>query len=332
MRVARLAIFSGLALLDGCGYVGPVMPPSAQIPAQLKDLVAIERGNKIEVSFQTPARTTDGVAIKKFSEIDLRIGPAPVPFDFAKWAETAKARSLNPPPPGDPLDPKPMPMTASIPLEGLLGKHVTVAVRTAIKRGDHYSAWSNRAVLDVISPLDAPTGLKLTASADGVVLDWQGIDAAEGYRILRQGPLDKNPIEIGSSDQPHFLDTTSQFDILYSYEVVALNSGAESLPSKPETLTPIDTFPPSVPSGLTALAGPGSIEVSWQRSPEADLAGYYVYRSANGGPFERQGDMVRLPAFSDTKVEHGKTYRYQISSLDKKNNESDKSATIEVVF
>jgi hypothetical protein len=321
-----------LAFLAGCGYVGPIVPPSPEIPSQVKDLVAVERGGKIEIFFLTPPRTTDSVAIKKFSEIDLRIGPALEPFDYAKWAETAKAYPVNPPPPGDPFDPKPLPITASLPLEGFEGKRVAVAVRTAIKRGDHYSPWSNHVVLDVIPALSTPTDLKVAASADGVVLDWQGSDAAEGYRILRQGPGDKNLLEIGHADKTHFVDTTSQFDVPYTYEVVAVCGGAESLPSELKSITAIDTFAPSVPGGVTALAGPESIEVSWQRSPEADLAGYFVYRSVNGGAFERQGDMVNLPAFSDTKLEHGKTYRYQISSMDKKNNESAKSAAVEVVF
>lgn len=308
------------------------MPPSPEIPAQVKDLVAIERGDKIEITFRTPARTTDNVAIKKFSEIDLRIGPAMVPFDFGAWSTSAKTFPVNPPPPGDPFDPKPIPMSASIPLEGLLGKHVAVAVRTAIKRGDHYSPWSNRVVLDVVPPLSAPAGVKVTASADGVVLDWTGIDAIEGYRILRQSPSDKGLVEVGKTDNPHFADTTAQFDIPYSYQVVAVSGDAESAPSQLLQITPVDVFPPTVPSGVTALPGPESIEVSWQRSPEADLAGYYVYRSVNGADFEKQGDMLNLPAFSDRKVEHGKTYRYQVSSVDKKNNESARSQPVELVF
>ncbi len=108
-------------------------------------------------------------------------------------------------------------------------------------------------------------------------------------------------------------------------------SGAESLPSE----LPIHT--PSIRSRRLyprrrRLAGPESIEVSWQRSPEADTAGYYVYRSVDGGAFERLGDKVTLPAFSDRKVEHGKTYRYQISAVDQKKNESDRSAVVEVRF
>ncbi len=332
MNVGRFAILASLAVLAGCGYVGPVLPPSPEIPPAVADLAAVERGDKIVITFRTPARSMDNVAIKRFSEIDLRIGPALSPFDFSSWADTAKQYPVAPPPPNDPIDPQPMAVNLSIPLEGLLGKHVAVAVRTTVKRGEHFSAWSNRVVLDVVPPLATVAGVKLHASAEGVVLDWQAVDSATGYRISRQAPSDKTFVEIGNSDQPHFLDTTSQFDVQYTYEVVALHGTAESAPLIAAGFTAIDTFPPTVPGGVTALAGPESVEVSWQRSPEADLAGYYVYRATNDGAFERQGDLVNLPAYSDHKVEHGKTYRYQISSVDKKNNESAKSAITEVVF
>ena len=333
MPVARFAVLSILALLlSSCGYVGPIQPPSPQIPAQVKDLVAVERGDKIEVLFRTPSRTTDNVAIKKFSEIDLRIGPNVVPFDFGAWASGATAFQLPPPPAGDPFDPKPVPMTMSLSLAGFVGKQVTVAVRTAIKVGDHYSAWSNRAVLDVVEPLKTPVDLKIADSANGIVLDWPPVDAADGYRILREAPGETKLTEIGKTERPHFVDETSQFDIPYTYAVVALHKGAESLPAELPPHTAIDKFPPSVPSGVAALAGPESIEVSWQRSPEADTAGYFVYRSVDGSAFERFGEKVNLPAFSDRKVEHGKTYRYQISAVDLKNNESDRSAVVEVSF
>ena len=333
MRAVHLAVFLSLAVLGGCGYVGPVVPPSPGIPSQVNDLAAVERGDKIEITFHTPARTTDNFAIKRFDEIDLRVGPALVPFDFETWADTAKLYPLNPPPPNDPLDPQPIAMKESVSVEGLLGKHVAVAVRTSAKRGDHYSSWSNRVVLDVIPPLSAPAGLGPKAIAEGVSLDWQSVDSAKSYRILRQGPSDKNLAEIGNSGQPRFVDTTAQFDLQYLYEVVAVNGVAESLPSEVAKITPLDTFPPSVPTGVTALAGPESVEISWQRSPEADLAGYYVYRSVNDGAFERQGEMLNLPAYSDRKVEHGKSYRYAISSVDKKNNPSDKSAaTAPLIF
>lgn len=331
-RAILLAFCSQLILLLGCGYPGPVLPPSPEIPPPVADLAAIERGDQIVITFHTPPRTTDNVPIKRFHEIELRIGPALLPFDFATWAATAKQYPVEPPPPNDPADPQPIAMTQSISSEGLIGKHVTVAVRTSIKRGNDFSSWSNRVVLDVIPPLSPPADLSAKASAGGVVLDWKAVDLAKDYRLLRQAPVDKAPVEIGNADQAHYVDTTSQFDVPYSYEVIAVNGNSESLASEAVAITPKDKFAPTVPSRVTALAGPESVELSWQRSPEADLAGYYVYRSVGDGPFERQGDLVNLPAFSDRKVEHGKTYRYQISSVDKSNNESARSAVTEIAF
>jgi len=333
VSLSRCAACLSLVLLAGCGYVGPVLPPSTEIPPPVNDLNAIERGDKIVVTFRTPARTTDGIAIKHFDEIELRAGPAFTPFDYASWAETAKRYPVTAPPPNDPLDPQPIAMKSSLPLEGLLGKHVAVAVRTSSKKGGHFSSWSNRIVLDVLPPLAAPADLKVQASADGISLEWQGVASAKGYRILRQSPTDKTLVEIGNAEQAHFLDTSSQFDVPYVYRVVALNGAQESEPlDSPQPFTAIDTFAPTVPSRVTALAGPESIELSWQRSPETDLAGYFVYRSINDGAYVRQGDMVNLPAYSDHAVEHGKTYRYQISAVDKKNNESARSAASEIAF
>jgi fibronectin type 3 domain-containing protein len=300
------------------------------IPNAVTDLGVVERGDRLFITFRIPAHTTDQVAIKNFSEIDLRIGPALIPFDFAAWAPTAKQYPVSNPPSIDPGDPQPVAISTQIPVAAVEGQHVVVAVRTAVKR-DRYSSWSNRVVLDVVAPLEPPV-VKAEATAQGVALSWAAQRAGLTYRIYRQSLADKQPVVVGTADQPHFVDTSAQSGIEYRYTVVASLELAESLPSEVVPITPIDTFAPSVPAGVTALAGPDSIEVSWQRSPESDVQGYYVYRSTDGAPFERQGTLVPLPAYSDRKLEHGKTYRYEISAIDKKNNESDKSAPAEATF
>ncbi len=81
---------------------------------------------------------------------------------------------------------------------------------------------------------------------------------------------------------------------------------------------------------MTALAGPDSVELTWSRSPEADLKAYKIYRAVGNGPLEPLGEPVNLPTFSDRKVERGKVYRYAISAVDQKNNESEKSTVVEV--
>ena len=291
----------------------------------------VERGDQLVIGFSTPPRTTDNLPVTHFSEIDLRVGPSVIPFDFERWAASAAHYEIEPPAEGDPEDPRAVALSKTIPVSDWVNKRIAVAVRTAVKRKDHYSSWSNRVVLDVVSPL-RPPDIKVASTAKGVQVSWPGQDPKLKHRIYRQSATDKAPAEIGTSDRTEFLDATAQYDTKYDYTAVALDRSAESLPSRAVSITPIDTFAPSVPTGVTALAGPAAIEVSWQRSPESDSKGYYLYRSVNGGPFERLGAVVTLPTFSDRQVEHGKTYRYEVSAVDVKNNESAKSAPREVSF
>ncbi len=327
---ARLApiLFLGLA---GCGYVGPVLPPSPQLPLAVTDLVAVERGDQIVIDFSTPSRTSDNLAVKRFSEIDLRIGSAAIPFDFDRWAAGAKRYPVAPPPEADPDNPVAVSISKKIPATEWVGKRVAVAVRTAIRRKDHYSAWSNRVVLEVVPPL-APPQVKAKSTAKGVLLTWDAVPNSSDYRIFRKTGSDNAPLQLGSAKEPSYLDTNSQYETPYTYTVVAVHGLAESLPSRPAPITTTDIFPPSVPSGVAALAAPNSIELSWQRSPEADLKGYYVYRSVNDGPYQGVGGLLTLPAYSDHQVEHGKTYRYQVSAVDQKNNASDRSAPVQVSY
>jgi fibronectin type 3 domain-containing protein len=208
---------------------------------------------------------------------------------------------------------------------------VAIAARTAVRKEGHYSSWSNVVRLNIVAPLKPPA-LEAKSTAEGIRLTWPEEGAATHYRIFRQGPTDKAPVEIGTAEKPEYVDTTAQNDTPYKYTAVAVLRSAESLPSGPVSITAKDVFPPKVPVSITAIAAANSVEVSWDRSPDADLRGYYVYRSVNGGPFERQGGLVTVPTFSDHNVEHGKTYRYAVSAIDQKNNESDKSVVAEVAY
>ena len=331
MRATLLAVFASVLLLCQCGYVGPVVPPSPELPIAVADLSVKERGDRIVINFSTPPRTTDNLPIKNFSEIDLRIGPRPSPFDLDRWSASAKQYSILPPEPNDPDDPRPQPIEKSIPASDWQGQSVAVAVRTAIKRKGHYSQWSNVVRLQIVPPL-APPDIKLEATAQGVRISWPSQGEGLHFDIYRQGLGAKQPAQIGTAEQNEYVDTAAQYDTPYKYSVVAVKNSAESLPSSPESITPKDIFPPSVPAAITGLATPVSIEISWQRSPEPDLKGYFIYRSVDGGPYTRQGDLLTLPDYSDHNVEHGKTYRYQVSAIDQNGNESGKSATAEVGF
>lgn len=318
----------------GCGSITPVVPPSPMIPPAIRDLAVVERGDKLVIAFSTPARTTDNIGIKRFSEIDLRAGQYRTPFDFDSWADAASRYELPLPGAADPDDLRPIPVTKSLPVNGFAGQRIAIAVRTAVKRHDHFSSWSNVVRLEVIPPLQPPV-IKAEPSGDGMRITWEDSAPDVQHRILRRGINDKTSAVLGTTDKPEYLDATAQYDVGYVYTAVAVKGDAESLLSEPATVTAarnVDRFPPKVPAGVTVLATPATVELSWERGTEPDLKGYYVYRSVGGGAWERQGELIVLPAYSDAHVEHGKTYRYQVSSVDQKGNESDKSTPAEVKF
>jgi hypothetical protein len=334
VRFGRTVLAGLFVGLTGCGYVGPVLPPSPDIPDRIADLAAIETGGQLKVTFSVPPRTTDSVVIRRYETIDLAIGPAETPFDFEKWSAIAQHFDVVPPPPPDVDAPRAEPVSKTVPVDEFIGKHVAIAVRTSTKKEDHFSQWSNRAVMDIVKPL-APPAAKVEATRNGYLLTWPDEGAGIQYVVLRRGPADKTAVEIGTSDTPLFLDGSSQWDTPYTYTVEAQTEKGlvRSESSRPLSVNHPDTFPPEVPASVTALAGPESIEVSWSRSPDADLKGYFVYRSTGGGEFTRQGDLVNLPNFSDRSVAHGNSYRYEISAVDQKGNESGKSqATAPIAF
>lgn len=332
MRWPSVAVFFLILSLAGCGYVGPVVPPSPQIPAPVSNLSAVEQGDRIVISFATPPRTTDALAIEEFSNIDLRVGPSAVPFDQAKWEASARLYAVTHQyAGGDENEVRSLPVTKSIPVSEWQGKRVDILVRTAIKKRDHFSAWSNRITLDVVVPLNTPV-LKVKATGDGYRLSWTADDRANKFRILRQGPGEKTPSVVGISDRPEYVDATAQWEKPYSYSVVAQLASAESLPSATIPVNERDTFPPAVPSGVVALAGPDSVELSWKRNDELDFKGYGLFRSIDGGPFQRLGELLTLPSYTDRNVQHGKRYRYEISAVDQKGNPSENSPPSEVAY
>ncbi len=330
MRFAACAVLPSL-LLCGCGYVGPVVPPSPRIPSQITDLAVVENGSDLVVTFTTPPRTVDNLAITKFSTIELRIGPDMQPMNVGVWENSSKEFDPPLPPPNEKDVARPFAIKYTIPAAEWTGQKIAVAVRTAVKNDRNYSNWSNFQHLEVIAPLLAPN-LAVVPTAQGYRLTWNQERPGITYKVLRQGAPDQPPSLIGTSDKPEYVDGSALFGTNYIYSVVATKASTESPASNKVLVNFPDTFAPAAPVGLTGLATGNNVELSWQRSPEADLQGYFVYRSTNGAPFERLGGIINLPAYTDTKAQHGASYRYQISAVDRANNEGEKCAPFAVNF
>jgi fibronectin type 3 domain-containing protein len=312
-------------LMGGCGYTGDVLPPLANIPARVNDLAATQRGGRIVAQFTVPPRTTEGVAIKTPLTLDLRIGTAEPPFNQEAWA--AHATPVAAGPAGNGV------ARYEIPAAAWAGKEVILAVRVSSARGKTLG-WSNFVNLPVVAPPETPAEVHAEATAEGVRLTWRA--RGDSFRIYRRTGSDRFAL-VANAPQPSWTDSGAEFGKHYVYQVQAVvklpnNTEAESEVSEEAGITPEDRFPPAVPGGLNAATAPNSIELSWEADTEPDLAGYRVYRSTGDGPFEKMGDMVATPSYSDRAAEHGKTYRYAVSAVDKTGNESARAAPVEATL
>src|SRR5258707_2255699 len=93
-------------------------------------------------------------------------------------------------------------------------------------------------------------------------------------------------------------------------------------------------FAIQAPTGLVSRTGDKSIVLHWDPNSEANLAGYFVYRSlTNGGPFVLLNSNVLSPGYCDLdlKVVNGKTNVYQVTAVTTNSQESPPSVTLAAV-
>jgi hypothetical protein len=318
--VRLLCAVSAALLLSGCGYIGEPQYPLLNIPVTVKDMAAVQRGSAIIYQFTLPELTTEGTKVK-IGQVEIRAGEFNA--NQAEWYSHSMRIEAAPDANNH--------VRSEIPATPWIGRNLTLAVKVFGPSGRD-AGWSNQATVSVIPPLPKPADVKADPVSEGVRVSWQG--PAGQYRILRRGETDKDYALVGTADTTQWLDTKTEYGKQYAYIVQAVQKvgafDAESDLSDPKQVTPVDIFPPAVPSGLNAIAAANNIELVWDRNTESDLAGYRVYRSTAGGAFEKIADIPEAPSYSDSKLESGKQYRYTISAVDKSGNESKPSEPVEI--
>ncbi len=307
-------------LLAGCGYVGNPMPPALDIPQHVSDLAAAEYGDKIHVQFTLPPLTMEGLPLKSVRSVDLYVAPTIDPWNQDAWAAGAKHVTIPATGPG--------PLEHDVDIQpDWIGKDVAIAIRATGPKGKT-SDWSNLKTLSIRPPLPKPANAKAVNQPSAIVLTWSG--PARHYRVFRSS-TDAQPELVGETNQPEYRDTDIEYGTRYRYYIQATEGELQ----QSETAGPIDItaeniFPPSPPAGLTAELGTNAVELSWERNTEPRFQGYNIYRSVEGGPFEKIAALITAPSYTDRQIEAGKKYRYQVSSVGTNSLESARSATVEV--
>jgi len=336
-----------VAIFAACGVQAPPQPPRVEIPQQIKDLRTIQTGRTLNLTFTLPVLATDGENLTKPVQIDVFRAVSPTgqkpatPDTNAAPCLSLTAKEL----PrytiagkvDYPFQLSPQEFRQSI---GSAFSFAVVAFTRGFMGHPRRSLPSNvvsSRVIDVTKPV---TNLTVKTTQTALVLTWSkpaetltGAPPAHlsGYRISTSATGKPGSFQpLAETTATHFDDKIFQFGKTYHYRVSAVStldgSQAESAPSAAVSVTPRDVFPPPAPTGLTAVNAAGAVDLLWNASSSPDLAGYNVYRSTDGGPFERVNKKrVPTPIFHDTSVEPGHHYQYAITAIDLSGNESARS-------
>lgn len=92
---------------------------------------------------------------------------------------------------------------------------------------------------------------------------------------------------------------------------------------------PVEFDAPSAPQDLVASANAVSVKLIWTASPETDVAGYDILRSASaGGEYNTIARDVNATSFIDNTVSAGEQYYYKLKAVDKSLNHSAYSTEV----
>ena len=332
--------------LAGCGTPGAPLPPSLNLPETVTNLSAVRTGNHVALEWAMPRRNTDKLPLK--DNVTVRVCRQ----DGASGCVDA----------GAPLTVMPgtnATFTDTLPAVESAGAPRVLRYFVELKNRNGRSAGlSNAAVVLAGAPPAAVEGLTAEVRKAGVVVRWKPNGDSVPVRLQRtlltpQAAQTKTsvltapaePVEqmlrIDDVDQGRALDKTVRFGETYGYRaqrVSQVSVDGKTLELAGELSAPLrvevnNVFPPEAPTDLAAVATEGSdsgamtIDLSWQPSTDADVAGYAVYRREGEGAWQRvsQAGVVVGPAFHDAHVERGHTYRYAVTALDQQGHESARS-------
>jgi fibronectin type 3 domain-containing protein len=187
--------------------------------------------------------------------------------------------------------------------------------------------------------LTPPTAPVLAALASGQAIDlsWTASSDPESgvafYRIYRSLGVGqtKSLLAQVSGATLSYHDAAVAPGNVYAYQVAAVNGGNLEGPWSNEVGAQAVNSPPAAPTMLVGTPGNGQANLDWANNTEPDLAGYHVYRSSSGQPYQRiTPTAIAASAFTDTGLANGTTYSYFATAVDTGGLESPQSNSVTV--
>ncbi len=354
----RLLGLVGCAVLatvfSGCGTPGAPQLPSLNLPIPVQDLTASRRGDKVDLEWTLPRKNTDRTNVKHNPTTNIcrregitLMAKCNVVAEVAPPTPKPPQKEKGEAPPGDVrihyVDSLPPQLGMTDP-----AGFVMYAVEEVNPRG-RAGGLSNQVSIPLVPVIAPPEQVSAGVSADGVRVTWSGAappvppnGVSYRYRIARRpvgAPAYIVLDDVAPSATGSYLDKTFAWEQKYEYRITTLgevqangkSAAVEGEDSPSVEVYTRDIYPPGEPAALQAVySSVGQkpfIDLTWAPNVESDLAGYNVYRSANGGqPQKLNSELVPTVSYRDGNVQPGTTYSYAVSAVDVRGNESPRSA------
>ncbi len=317
------------SFFTACGKKGPPLPPESNVSAAVSDLQAWSREGAVFLGWTVPTRNVEGA----------KLG------DLLGFRVFRLDRSLDSSCPECPANFRPV---AEIDIDYPRGAQVqggkVLWQDTSVKPRNEYtyfvlaynfykvpSGESKRVKIFWDEPPSAPEGVKTRSENQALEISWEFSSATgeepsvAGFNLYRRTggerfgflPLNPEPVK-----ERRFVDGGLQNGKKYFYEVRAVRNFQGTLIEGPASGVaegiPEKQIPPSPPRGLVAVFQEGGVALRWDENPEPDVAGYDVYRRAEGEETFRKINptLVKQPYYLDTTANPQKSYIYGLRAVD----------------
>jgi len=341
--VFALLLFSSLA---ACGKKGDPLPPESKIPAPVSDLRAWPREGAVFLGWTIPTRNTDESALQDLLGFKVfRLGrplSAPPCQECPQNFEAVAEIDVD------------YPRGARIEGGRVLWQDGRIKPQTEytyfVTGYDSYkspSPESNRVKVAWDEPPPAPEEVKIRGDNGALEITWRFSPPREKewpavrfnvYRRPERGGFGFFPVNPEPVRETRMIDGGLQNGSKYFYEVRSVRNFQGTLIEGPASAVaggiPEKTIPPTPPRGLVAAFQEDGVALRWNENAEPDVAGYDIYRRAEGEESFRKINpaLIKEPYFLDRTADLKKTYTYRLKAVDSSISpkESDFSQDAEV--
>lgn len=350
------------ALLAGCASMQAPLPPSLELPKPPNDLRAVRKGDRVYLYWSVPVQTVDRQNVRKPGptrvcrslESPMKSCGTPVGNVAAQPKSTSASEQE-----ATFVDTLPRELEEQNPTR--LASYAVEAMNLNARSAGLSNQMQVALVPTLRPPANfraevTAKGVVLTWNCETPPDNSYG--ARYVYRIYRKSADTNAEVKVADVTCPdnRYEDQTIEWQKQYEYRISVVSqidlqprvhpcpqpppgsdiskaiecvdlASAEGDDSPAQKVFSKDVYPPAVPTGLQAVfSGPGQppfIDLLWAPDSDADLAGYNVYRwEGNGQPSKISSELVKTPAFRDSNVAAGTTYKYSVSAVDERGNES----------